>query len=1202
MTTLRFSWLGTPRVESHAGIFHLPTRKAIALLAYLSGSDQPLSRESLAAMFWAEFDQTRAHANLRRTLASILQILGPGLLESTRETVGIGPHAHLWTDVGEFRSLMASIQAHAHPKTACPECVVLLEKAVSLYRGDFLEGLNLKDCPEFDDWQHLQREGFRSNLAWMLERLTAAYLAHAEWEKAILRSRQWASLDRLHEPAQRRLMQAYALSGQRSAAIRQFEECEHWLQVDLGQSPDNETVTLYQQIRTGEAGSQAASNSPRVGPTPQPLIKTKLFIPQRHPGLVSRRQLLTKLDQGAHRALTLISAPAGYGKTTLLSEWIDTLQRTGPSPSWAVGWISLDPADNDPIRFLTYLTTALENAHPGVGVETQSVIRSSESLLTSTPLSMLINDLQGLSQSFLVVLDDYQFISNPVIHDGITFLLDHMPSNVHVVIATRSDPPLPIALFRGRNQLTEIRANDLRFTPDEAAELLNTVFGLALTPEQTALLENRTEGWAAGLQMAAISMQDRLDIAQFIEAFSGSHRFIMDYLAEEALLRQPVETQEFLLNTSILERLSQPLCDFVLAGRPRHPEDGWQSPKALPGLHGGDPSRLVRLERSNLFIVPLDDERVWYRYHHLFADLLRTRLQHTSPEWIPILHTRASTWFENHGWIEEAIRHSLAAKDWKNAARLVTQHIPAYLENGKMVTILQWIGDLPQEVIFTNPILCALVAEVYSQAGMIDKIDPYLSRAEEILQAGEKPGKDTRITPEWEISPQEATVIRSMIWILRGLKAEFSSDHKGALDLTQKALKEIPEMAPKELAVLHWVEGWAYRSLGRLDDALDRFTRATEFEREAGATLRDVWTDLAMTYRSVGKLHKAIELFMDSLQRAANRDIQSQGNLSRAEVFLSLLYHEQNRLDLALTHVSRAIESTQWWPSPNIIAMAYASLAQILLARNDLDGCLRAVQKADQERKNRMMTPFVHSLIDVVLVQSWLAWSEWARLDRWAADQISALNARVAGGGSIDEYLEMRLIMLVRVWMIKTRMDRHLERDLDCLRLLAQLEDSSRSDGRVNSLVEILMLKASLRFSQGKCPEAMDGLDECLSMAEAGGYRRIFLNTGEPVRELLSAYLREPHPTHKLFAMMILKDLGESSLARTPQAEIPEPITSRELEVLQLLARGCSNLQIAENLVLAEGTVKYHVHNLLGKLQVESRTQALARAKDLGLI
>ncbi len=1207
MTTLQFSWLGTPMIESPTGSVHLPTRKATSLLAFISSSIQPRSRESLAALFWPEFEQTRAHANLRRTLASINQILGPGILESDRENVGMDPDTPVWIDVGEFRSLHSSIQAHAHPETVCPDCVVRLEQGLSLYRGDFLAGFNLKDCPEFDDWQHLQREGFRLDLALMLDKLTGAYLANGEWEKAILRSRQWVSLDRLYEPAQRRLIQVYALSGQRSAAIRQYKECEHWMQVDLGQSPEIETVALYQQVRTGKIGSQGTRSQvatilPRKSPPHQPLIKTKLFIPQRRPGLVSRPNLVNKLEQGAQRALTLVSAPAGYGKTTLLSEWTDVLQKAEASKPWVVSWLSLDPGDNDPIRFLTYLTTALEKVYPGVSVETRTVIQSSDSFHPATPLSLLINDLQGLSQSVLLVLDDYQFISNPVIHDGIAFLLEHLPANVHVVIATRSDPPIPIALLRGRSQLTEIRASDLRFTPDESTALLNQVFNLALTPEQVAILEKRTEGWVAGLQMAAISMKDRLDIDQFIKAFSGSHRFIMDYLAEEALNRQSPETQEFLLKTSVLERLSQPLCDFVVAGDSSTPEAASQSTKGFSVSASCDPNRLVQLDRSNLFIVPMDDERVWYRYHQLFADLLRTRLQHASPEWIPILHTRASVWFEINGWIEESIHHSLAAKDWKNAARLITNQIPAYLENGKMVTILQWIDGLPQDEILANPKLCALVAEVYSQGGMIDKIDPYLNQAEEILWARETHAEDLGSGQELELSPKEVTVIRSMICILRGLKAEFSGDHQGALDFTQTAVKNIPEMAPKELAILHWVEGWAYRSLGCLAEAVDRFTRGTEFEREAGATLRDIWTDLAMTNRSVGKLHRAIDLFMDSLQRAANHDVQSQGNLSRAEVFLSLLFLEQNQLDLAFAHANRAIAGTQWWPSSNIIAMAYASLAQILLARNDLDGSSGANQKADLERKNRMMSPFAHSLIDVTLAQFWLTRGDWARLDPWSSDQIAMLDARLAAGALIDEYLEMRLNMLVRIWMKKTQIDHHQERDEDCLRLLAQLEKTSRADGRGNSLVEVLLLKACIWFSRGRTSEAAHCLDECLSLAQPGGYLRIFLNTGEPARDLLLGYLEDRDAGHKTYARKILKEFGGQPLAQSPAGQLPDPLTSRELEVLQLLVRGYSNQQMAEKLVLAEGTIKYHIHNLLGKLQVESRTQAIAKAIDLDLI
>jgi ATP/maltotriose-dependent transcriptional regulator MalT/DNA-binding SARP family transcriptional activator len=1204
--TLRLSWLGTPRIDSHASALHLPTRKATALLAILSCSGQPHSRESLAAIFWPEFDQARAHANLRRALASINQILGSNILESDRETVGINPNAPLWTDVGEFCFLLTSVQAHSHTDTICPDCVVKLEKAIDLYQGDFLTGFNLKACPEFDDWQSLKREGLRSNLASMLERLSGAYLASGEWEKAILKSRQWVSLDHLNELAQRRLIQAYARSGQRSAAIRQYEECEYWLQADLGQSPEKETVALYQQIRIGDIGgkaklSLASSNPPQAGFAPQPLIKTKFFIPQRHPGLVSRQHLLSKLDQGAQRALTLISAPAGYWKTTLLSEWIDTLQKAGSSPSWAVCWISLDPGDNDPIRFLTYLTTALEIIRPGVSAETQSVIRSSESFHPATPLSGLINDLQGISQSVLLVLDDYQFIVNPIIHDGIKFLIEHMPINVHLVIATRSDPPLPLALLRGRNQLTEVRANDIRFTPNETIELLNKVFNLGLTPKQIEILDHRTEGWVAGLQMAAISMQDRLDIAQFIQAFSGSHRFIMDYLAEEALIRQTVETQEFLFKTSILERLSQPLCDFVITGDPNTPEADSSSLKDRSGFQIGGPNRLIQLERSNLFIVPLDDERVWYRYHHLFADLLYTRLQHASPDLVPILHRRAADWFEKHGWTDESINHSMAAKDWEIASRLITEHIHARLENGQMATIMRWIEGLPRDILYRKPKLCTMVAETYAHAGMMDQVDPFLNKAEELVSSWKNKADKDEIGILDDLSSKDITSIRSMVGILRGYRYVCLNDPNRALDFLQKAFNDIPEMGSRELALLHWIEGWAYRSLGRLGQSLDHLILATEFERKAGVVLRDIWTDLAITNRSTGNLHQAIDIFTNSLQMAADRGIQKQGNLSRDEAYLSLLFLEQNQLDLAVTHANRAIAYTQWWPSQTVISIAYACLAQILLARGDVDGCLTAVQKADLERKNRLMTPFVHSLVDVTLVQCWLTRGDWGRLDSWSSDQISILKTKLAMSDRIDEYLEKRLIVLVRVWMNKTKVD-HQQRYEECLRLLAQLENSSRPDGRGNSLVEVLILKSGILYAQGKNSEAMDCLEECLALAEAGGYMRIFLNTGEVARDLLSAYLQKPNPTHKRFANKVLKEFGGLLQTQYSPNKLPEPLTAREIEVLQLLARGYSNQQMAEKLVLAVGTVKYHVHNLLGKLQVESRTQAIAKAKELDLI
>ncbi|MHC1771835.1 MAG: BTAD domain-containing putative transcriptional regulator [Flexilinea sp.] len=1208
MTNLKLFWLGLPIIECDNTAIHMETRKATALLAFLGLSSAPPSRESVATLFWPEFDQTHALANLRRTLFSINKLLGPEILTSSRENVGINPYFFVWQDVSAFRLLLETAKSHQHGENIiCPECKDNLEKAVTLYRGDFLEGVNLCDCPEFDDWQYMQREYFCSDLTSALEKLAHAYSANREWEKAILVARRWVNLDRLNERAQRTLILVFALAGQRSTAIRQYEECARYLQDELGQPPEKETTALVQKIQTGEIGRSIGQSETGVIDlttriTNEPLIRQKLFIPHLRIGMISRPYLIGKLEQGTHCAVTLISAPAGYGKTTLLSEWID-IRRKGRTPTpWTVCWLSLDTGDNDPIRFLTYLTAALESAHPEISAEGRSILQSFQSLQPTTYLSMLINEIQEYPGQVVLVLDDYQIISNSTIHDGVIFLLEHLPNNFHLVISTRSDPPLPLALLRSRNQLNELRAKDLRFTSAEASTFLLKIFGLSLTPEQITILENRTEGWIAGLQMAALSMQGRSDIAQFIEEFSGTHRFIIDYLTEEALNRQSKETQIFLLRTSILERLNGPLCDFVLDRKNEQDIKIAQSINDVSTNQRESQSLLTELEFSNLFIVPLDDDRIWYRYHHLFADLLRSRLEQTSSELLPILHNRASAWFENNGWIEESIIHSLAAWNWDNVSRLIDLHFHTYLDNGQMATVLKWIEGLPQDIIFRYPKLCAQVAEVYSQAGMIDKIDPLFNRAEEILSARENHMEVSEDTQSLNLSPKDITVIRSMSAILRGLKAVCSGDPHLAVNFTQTALTNFPEMEPRELAVLFWVEGWAYRSLGKLSLALERLTKATDYALKSGANLHDIWTDLGNVTRLVGKLPQAINILTNSIQISADLGVQNQGNLSRDEAFLSFIFLEQNQLDLAFAHANRAIAYTQWWPSHIIIAMSHVSLSQILLVQGDIAGSLQAIQKADRERKNRLMTPFVHSIVDVTWARIWLLQCKWDLLDQWSRDQISILNATLDESKSIDEYLEMRLIMLVRVWIEKTKIDKNIERNEDCLRLLDCLENSSQTAGRINSLVEILFLREVIHFSRGNKNEAVDGLERCFSMAEPGSYMRIFLDTGEPTRILLSAYLQKSNPLHKSYALKILKAFGGFLQTSISTNELPEAITPREMEVLHLLAEGYSNRQIAEKLVLAEGTIKFHVHQLLGKLQVESRTQAIIRARDLELI
>jgi len=941
---------------------------------------------------------------------------------------------------------------------------------------------------------------------------------------------------------------------------------------------------------------------PPLEPKLQPLIKTKLFIPRLRKDYVPRPHLLEKIEKGATKTLTLISAPAGYGKTTLLAEWIDHLQRiTSPTP-WSVAWFSLDAGDNDPIRFLAYLTATLEKVDLQLSSETQEFISSADSKHAKTPLSALLNELQGLKRSVLLVLDDYQFINNPAIHEALTFLLEHAPENLHLVISTRSDPPVPLSRMRARGQLSEIRVEDLRFTTTEATRFLNQVFGLDLSHELVTKLEKRTEGWAAGLQLAAVSMQGREDIPTFIEAFSGSHRFIMDYLAEEALSRQPAEIQDYLLKTSILERLNDSLCNFVLNGQDNDPSIDPHSPQKASPAPDQAQIRLANLENLGLFIVPQDDERVWYRYHHLFADLLRAHLQSSFPALVPTLHMRASIWFESHGDAEGALNHALAAEDWENVSRLLALYIPDYLDKGQMITILKWLEHFPQEQLFKSPKLCIEVAELYSQAGLIDQIDPLLDNAEKMVASTSGQALKPNESQKLDLSEKEVIVIRSMAPILRGLKAVCSGQPQLAIDITQIALLNIPEMASKERAVLFWVQGWAQRSLGNLDLALELLTKGTTYATQSGANLRDIWTDLGNVTRLVGKLSRAIDILENSLQAIIDKDNQNQWNLSRNESFLSFLYYERNQLDQAFLYAQRAMAHTQWWPSHNIIATANVSLAQIMLAKNDLRGSLQALQIAENERKNRLMTPFVHSLVDVTWVQIWLRQRNWGLLDQWEYTQMSTLASQSSASGKIDEYLELRLIMLVRSWIERAKLDKKEGRYQASLALLERLEKSSRMAGRGNSLTVVLLYKAIVLFHEQKNAQAFSELDTCLEMAEAGGYMRIFLDIGESSKVLLSAYLQQSLVPRKSYALKIIDEFNAALLEEKQKQALPEALTTRETEIIQLLAEGCSNREIANRLVLSEGTIKFHVHNILGKLDANSRTQAIANARELNLI
>ncbi|MBE3063400.1 MAG: hypothetical protein IMZ69_00040, partial [Spirochaetes bacterium] len=662
MPDLGLFWLGSPRVEVAGRSVRLETRKVTALLAILSLDRRPQSREHLAALLWPEFDSQRAPANLRRALASLQASLGLGWLQADRETVAVAGPGEIRIDFEDLAGCVSEARAH-HPAAGdrlCQQCEGKLRGVIGLYRGDFLEGFNLKDSPGFDQWQTQKRDELLHAMSWALERLAEASAEAGRWEEGIEQARRWLSLDELHEPAHRTLMFLYARAGKSSAALRQYEECARLLRAELGQEPEERTRTLHERIKLrkldGPHGESTQAPPAARAQSREPLA-TRLRPPLIRPALVERARLFRLLDEGARRPLTLVSAPAGFGKTTLLAEWVE---RCG----LPVAWVSLEEADNDPVRMLTGIASVLGQLEPGLGEEALQMLYSMQIPSLPAVAGSLLADLARSPAPRVLVLDDYHLVGRTETQKILADLVQRMPAELHLVIATREDPALPLARLRARAQLAEVRADDLRFLPEEAAAFLRQVMGLDLSEEDVALLERRTEGWPAGLQMAALSLQSRNDPSEFIRSFGGSHKYVMDYLVGEVVDGQPVEVQEFLLRTSLLDRFCAGLCDELVE-------------------RTGSQAVLEGLDRANLFVVALDEERQWYRYHHLFAELLRHRLrQGREPAEIERLHLRAGGWLESSGDMEGAMRHYLACRHQGEALRLMGERHLAILTRG----------------------------------------------------------------------------------------------------------------------------------------------------------------------------------------------------------------------------------------------------------------------------------------------------------------------------------------------------------------------------------------------------------------------------------------------------------------------------------------------------------------------------------------
>jgi LuxR family transcriptional regulator, maltose regulon positive regulatory protein len=889
----------------------------------------------------------------------------------------------------------------------------------------------------------------------------------------------------------------------------------------------------------------------------EPLIKTKLCMPQQRSNRVFRPGLLARLAESNQKGLTLLCAPAGYGKTTLLTEFITERVKSENPPS-CFCWLSLDEGDNDLIRFLAYLVEALDKAQPGTGAQASTMLHSFPPPPARSILALLINNFHDLTSPIFLVLDDYQFISNPAIHKGIAFLLDHLPANLHLMIATRSDPPLPLAQLRGRNRLLELRAQDLRFTADEAADFLNQVMHLPLSADEINTLEDRTEGWIAGLQMAAVSMQGRSDMAGFIQAFSGSHRYILDYLTGEVLDGQPAEIRDFLLQTSILNRFCAALCAAVL---------GLDEPNVRASL--------AYLDRANLFLVALDDEYCWFRYHHLFTDLLLARLKQSQPDLVNRLHARASEWFEQNGSTIEAIQHAFSAQDYERAGELIERYGPSSWSHSDP-SIMSLAIHLPPQMLLNKPKLGLYQAWIWIAQGQARSSNSLLHELLEHLSV--------------RSSEPEQRWMRTLVDLL------WSYTH-----ISGNAQLPLPDFEALELMPAQDL------GLHNTADVLSAFLlcRRGEFETAGEILQRSVERDMAGCGTTAipvaipflarirlmqGKLHEAADLCREYLQpttQNGERPLYSGGSLN---IVLGETLRESNDLIGAEAQIRAGLKVNKPWHNLMTDVIGYSALARVQEAQGDLEAAFDTMHRLDEILQGRTRPPDQEDELRALKVRLWLAKGDFASAGAWA-DQLVL-------GDPNDPRYELDCISLARVRIAQKKYaEAH-----SLLETLIHVKDVEK---RSNRRMKIDLLLAAALAGQKRFPEAFRALESCLSLAEPEGYMRLFLDTGGPLQELFNAYLRTNHPMHRAFVRKILAGFGsqiQASPAGIAQAGLPEPLTARELEVLGWMVEGLSNRQIADQLILSEGTIKFHVHSILGKIQVHSRSEAIARARKLVLV
>lgn len=905
-----------------------------------------------------------------------------------------------------------------------------------------------------------------------------------------------------------------------------------------------------------------------------PLLATKLFIPRPRQSLVPRQRLVGRLNECLDHQLTLISAPAGFGKTTLVSTWARGLRQP-------VAWLSLDEADNDPTRFLSYLVAALQQIDPAIGQDVPAALSASQRPTVDAVIAALINDLVGLPADFVLVLDDFHTLDEATVHRAIQDLVAHQPPQMHLLLVTREDPPLPLARLRARGQLTELRAHDLRFTPEEVAVFLREVMGLALDPRDVSELDARIEGWIAGLQLAALSMQNREHPAELIAALSGSHHFVLSYLTEEVLRQLSPDIQSFLLQTSVLTRLTAPLCD------------------AVTGRADSD-ALLEQLYTSNAFVIPLDEEHRWYRYHHLFAGLLRSQLHRTQPQMAPTLHVRASAWYELHGLAADALEHAFAAEDFQRAVRLLETHARPVLLQGYAQTVENWLRRLPQEWRVTGPRANLAFAWSLLLRGMPGEIEPYLCNAE--TAAAERSASGAQL---------EATGILAETLSLRAALVSLHGDAETGCELAREAVERAPQDDLYLQGMVHFWLGTAYNYAGRVVQAIETYQKALPLCQASGNAIASMLAvaNLAMLYTLQGQLHAAASLCRQVLEAAERSAGPRSPALAAVHLSYSDLLYEWGELETASSQAEKWLDLSKRGGHVAAVASGSVVLSRVQQARGDMAGAELALDQAVQMLRHGMPA-WVES--QVVSQQVALALARGEDAAAWQALAQTGVGLEDATSHT-REVVHLAYLRLLHHLGRTTPQATHLHQALE---LADRLLESAEPAGRMGRVIETLALRALVYQAQGDAGRALEDLSRALALAEPEGYVRLFVNEGVPMAHLLrAAHERGTRPAYiaRLLSAFPasyqpsaispeLSAVGAQDSGLGTRHSLVEPLTGRELEVLRLIARGLTYEEVAQQLVVSLNTVRFHVKGVYGKLGVDKRTTAIDRARALGLL